>query len=1347
MDINPHSESNSNTKSSPSPATSSTTQLQREQQRSPIPSTRGPKRKRQSLVYDLSISSKKDGSYIQLPLLEIENGRVVTLCQQTQTFSIPKTRTTSASNSNSNQTKNAPLHTEAELLLDKIVTPILRNSGWKINSNLTSFRFKTMKDSNQYANLTARRKQMIACIARVQPQLERYGNDIIMDKNKLEPILENMIVEDLLLTRLSRSIEFQNVVQSSLIDFSDETQIGNVKRMAKDNGTKKNDIVKPRNDTKIGVKDNGTKTKDTVEALNDTKIRTKANGSNTRSGKTIKFIKIEQLLPKFYAFNVDKQLVNNKFINEVRSTVLNIPENDGANDNHDNKHLLKIKVVDVKEDPYSVALVITGSEEVAKNARMIAMKKVHRLLATFNVKRIINDGKSYEIDVPFDSSTNLGISCFPQAKKEIAGLWIQTKSGEHISQVLGEGTMKGAILEKMKSKKGNWIDIRTIRDKNKILKSARNADEKGMLAKLYLSKDISIDTVDRLLSKGLNIRRRDGSTCGTVKRNNIAKKRKKDDVEKQENSSNSKSSPKNSSNLQSSSDGTPMPPQKKQKKGGTHRQHFVEKMKGVVEIEYRNYKIPHRIINHAMWNAHLKYVGDVCQESCECIGKVGALTKDVLREHIADAEQSDKNWTNPFGLQPVDSMIGFSNNFCTKFYEKVKANFSTDTPYQTLQRLLSMWKKHIKQRRFGITCENDCSCGDSWEALFLPACEDCFKEKENPKHNGDTRSSNSLLQQNGQSKEKAPEYGSTLRPVSIRPSKTSFGLYFVEKDGFVVVSSVDPNGFIKRKLNNINIGSKVAGISEDGDEMNPVCSVKELENTYNVSKLVNRKLKLWFSIGDEEVDASHENGHQWTTGGAWLGNSSEVGWAGGSSVVKSHTESSVPNDLKKLGKNNQTENIDNESIEMETYHALPESVDESTHLDSCEKRDILELLSDPNIVGIQPVGIQPVGIQSILRNVKEKRPQKEREVSINEKRNQVFIITYNVSPVLQTKMTLSHERTSEASISSKQPIEVFLQFLQQKCTKQELISLSDAIQKQINILQDCAMETENQIEYDTIEHDLQVLKHKKSALLIFMTAREAIAMSNFVNQAVAITFSLSRTQIDHIMEEEKKLENSLYCSLYVNERYIESTSKVPYQEEVSWPSSTVLSTLYSKSVLSTYNEDDAAIIELRKGSPTGENALLSKASIPLAELISNLNTNNSERVFKYQLSTPDKKNGGTMSLKYGIVNALNEMLVKERTEIAEKLRTLIFSIKNIRLQYPDNPHLMNADMSFDNMSLLHVAITCCESSMLHELIKLGAQSQCSALDYARNLVKKRDLCKDKYHEMIQILSSYCENVL
>ena len=89
---------------------------------------------------------------------------------------------------------------------------------------------------------------------------------------------------------------------------------------------------------------------------------------------------------------------------------------------------------------------------------------------------------------------------------------------------------------------------------------------------------------------------------------------------------------------------------------------------------------------------------------------------------------------------------------------------------------------------------------------------------------------------------------------------------------------------------------------------------------------------------------------------------------------------------------------------------------------------------------------------------------------------------------------------------------------------------------------------------------------------------------------------------------------------------------------------------------------------------------------------------------------------------------------------------MIFSINRFRAMSCKYDSTIDTDISsFGNIYLLHAAVSCCDKNMLRDLLRMGANTACfseklgTPIDYARTMVKKRDLFKMKYHEMIQVL--------
>ena len=183
-------------------------------------------------------------------------------------------------------------------------------------------------------------------------------------------------------------------------------------------------------------------------------------------------------------------------------------------------------------------------------------------------------------------------------------------------------------------------------------------------------------------------------------------------------------------------------------------------------------------------------------------------------------------------------------NFCMIFFQKVKQAFPQDTPEDTLEKLVVMWRKHTKAREFGIYCRDDCSCVDSWERLFLPACTD-MKRDSPSKQSSHT---NGVLED---------IVKTSVFEVIFNPSKQTLGFYCVTKrstcgNGWdCLIISVDPKGSSQKKDPRIRFGTVVEFFEVVGNTgvKQAISSYSELKDIYMTSKQKKgARLKLYFKI-------------------------------------------------------------------------------------------------------------------------------------------------------------------------------------------------------------------------------------------------------------------------------------------------------------------------------------------------------------------------------------------------------------------------------------------------------------------------------------------------------------------
>ena len=573
--------------------------------------------------------------------------------------------------------------------------------------------------------------------------------------------------------------------------------------------------------------------------------------------------------------------------------------------------------------------------------------------------------------------------------------------------------------------------------------------------------------------------------------------------------------------------------------------------------------------------------------------------------------QMNKNWSNPCDLKETDSMVGFATNFFTKFYSKLCTNYPDDLPHQTLQRLVTIWKLHTKQRRFGLQCFEGCSCIESWET-FLPASKISLTESKNPVQE------EKVLQ--GTKKQSTAQ----KFEVGINPSKTSFGLFFVDQDSKCVIASVDPKGYMKRKVSELQCGFVVHGIAEDNNEMKTVNSWKELEHSYNMLKLDGRRMKIWFSESTvNDTNAPGNNTTEWTSNGGWLGRTfHNNGWAGGSAVVSVRTNQDRTQ-YKPVHQNTgaSAQKNENKSIGSTYLHNMKNST-----------------------------------LVSIFR--KEKIAS-NKQVIIDERKNDIFIIEGRTNTAAK-KRNISKEAIIEAALSPRQSIDKFIQCLKQSpSTKSDFESLSESMQLSIERLREHRRAAENQSDFDSIDSNLIVLKLKKMALLVFENAGDVIDLSLGLYDAIQLNIQPLKAQIRLKKTGEiNNFENYVFLTLQVRRETIGTSERKAYiKDRIDYPLSGSLRTICSPEELNVYFGEDHSVIELRKGNPLGENIVLTQLPIDLCKMITNV-----QETSPYQLPSSDYLHEGSLELYISTDTVSIEKMNIKRIEIVQKMKGSVLVI-------------------------------------------------------------------------------------
>ena len=140
---------------------------------------------------------------------------------------------------------------------------------------------------------------------------------------------------------------------------------------------------------------------------------------------------------------------------------------------------------------------------------------------------------------------------------------------------------------------------------------------------------------------------------------------------------------------------------------------FSKFYKPVRDIEFSGTGINAARVSKAMWDCHKEKFGKTCGDDCPCPEHLPYLTSTVAISFIANKTKKDPMWKNDLAAP-----VGFSTSFASKFFQKLQEEHPNETPKQILARLVLMWKEHMRIKRFGMRCSENCPCREGWDAVF-----------------------------------------------------------------------------------------------------------------------------------------------------------------------------------------------------------------------------------------------------------------------------------------------------------------------------------------------------------------------------------------------------------------------------------------------------------------------------------------------------------------------------------------------------------------------------------------------------------------------------------------------------
>ena len=729
-------------------------------------------------------------------------------------------------------------------------------------------------------------------------------------------------------------------------------------------------------------------------------------------------------------------------VKKIRNIVL--MKNKSSSDASDeNSKLLQIALSISQVDEGALILEVKGRHDLVKQAYDRILKFMKKKFMKSNCGLLLNDNKCIEVDVKLDIRRDFG---FQYSKVYEECLWIHdVEDNSQFREIFGRKARKGAVITHLAllSDYDNMQEISDPEMMDRLKGKAEQTGEQWVAARICLSWGEYLGGIDRdrFISRkngGIMPRMRSKSNLSYRTKGNhrgcffthvpppvaasmrnsngsvtlpIPRKRKEDRAPDSSNENkkarraendtenNKKKKARRAENDIENNE------KKKARKVDNGRETFIEKMKNVEDIEFKNRGIHIQSSRGTMWAAHKKLFGEKCGETCTCPSQLSALTKDVVSNFVSKRRKNSKHekWVPDSKLSQSP---GFADHFCSKFYERVQSSFPKDTPQETLAKLSKMWYEgHKKQMRFHASCSEECPCLDSWEDLFLPLCRGERRGKQSARRLS-TNATKPLHHENID----------VSRHVEIfRPSKTSLGCYCITKldrgTKKCVITSIDP----RRKachVRSYSVGTIIEEYQVDSCPKQKLESHRELREVYeNLKMSGSKKLRLTLMTPANAGNADCEK--DWSKGNAWIG-SERKGWAGGAMTIDTGGQSPMPQNHSHVPLGHSKKSLSNRAKEVIQAKHKAAVAEQGRNVKKKQK------ITKP------PKKIDPV---SILRKDTTSRRSAN---SVNFNLNMITHHTWEMLPSVEldeeaTPMTLGSEKLEELlmskSITTKRLIE------------------------------------------------------------------------------------------------------------------------------------------------------------------------------------------------------------------------------------------------------------------------------------------------------------------------------------
>eukprot|EP00537_Pseudo-nitzschia_pungens_P009095 CAMPEP_0172379824 /NCGR_PEP_ID=MMETSP1060-20121228/70126_1 /TAXON_ID=37318 /ORGANISM="Pseudo-nitzschia pungens, Strain cf. cingulata" /LENGTH=732 /DNA_ID=CAMNT_0013107569 /DNA_START=26 /DNA_END=2224 /DNA_ORIENTATION=+ len=152
--------------------------------------------------------------------------------------------------------------------------------------------------------------------------------------------------------------------------------------------------------------------------------------------------------------------------------------------------------------------------------------------------------------------------------------------------------------------------------------------------------------------------------------------------------------------------------------------YFEQKYKDLIELDFKDTKIPEKFVCFHMWEQHQTSIGRWCDDECKChMTLSSAFANNVIQSQIEKKLSSDSSDQKAAMEEDLKKKTrGIFPYFFPRFIGKLAKEYPNETGIDLIQRLKNMWSVHQRTRvndgLYGIRCNEDCSCEDHWESSF-----------------------------------------------------------------------------------------------------------------------------------------------------------------------------------------------------------------------------------------------------------------------------------------------------------------------------------------------------------------------------------------------------------------------------------------------------------------------------------------------------------------------------------------------------------------------------------------------------------------------------------------------------